>query len=95
MKADINPRAVFINRSHVPSVAGFLTCFLEVVRRRWDIGVNTEGTGLARKHRKPEEIVAKLRQVEVLVGQGKPVAEGVRAIGVRRPTTAGVRSMAV
>ena len=37
---------------------------------------------MARKHHKPEEIVAKLRQVEVLVGQGKPVAEGVRAIGV-------------
>ncbi len=27
---------------------------------------------MARKHHKPEEIVAKLRQVEVLVGQGKP-----------------------
>ena len=37
---------------------------------------------MARKHHKPEEIVAKLRQVEVLVGQGKPVAEGVRAAGV-------------
>ncbi len=43
--------------------------------------MNTEGTGMARKHHKPEEIVAKLRQVEVLVGQGKPVAEGVRAVG--------------
>ena len=30
---------------------------------------------MARKHHKPEEIVAKLRQVEVLVGQGKPVTE--------------------
>ena len=29
---------------------------------------------MERKHHKPEEIVAKLRQVEVLVGQGKPVA---------------------
>ena len=57
-----------------------------MVRRRWDFGVNTEGTGLARKHHKPEEIVAKLRQVEVLVGQGKPVAEGVRAIGVTEAT---------
>lgn len=34
----------------------------------------------------PEEIVAKLRQVEVLVGQGKTVAEAVRAIGVTEPT---------
>ena len=35
------------------------------------------------KPHKLEELVAKLRQVEVLVGQGKPVAEGARAIGVR------------
>ena len=34
----------------------------------------------------PEEIVAKLRQVEVLTAQGKPVAEGVRAIGVTDQT---------
>jgi transposase-like protein len=39
-----------------------------------------------RKAHTPEEIVAKLRQVEVLVGQGKSVAEGVRAIGVTEPT---------
>ena len=31
---------------------------------------------------KPEEIVAKLRQVDVLVSQGRPVAEAVRSIGV-------------
>ena len=41
---------------------------------------------MARKHHKPEEIVAKLRQVEVLTAQGKPVAEAVRAIGVREAT---------
>ena len=41
---------------------------------------------MARKHHKPEEIVAKLRQVEVLVGQGKAVAEAVRAIGVTEAT---------
>jgi len=41
---------------------------------------------MARKHHKPEEIVAKLRQVEVLVGQGKPIAEGVQAIGVTEAT---------
>lgn len=28
----------------------------------------------------PEEIVAKLRQVEFLVGQGKSVVEGMRAL---------------
>ena len=41
---------------------------------------------MASKHHKPEEIVAKLRQVEVLVGQGKPVTEAVRAIGVTEAT---------
>ena len=41
---------------------------------------------MGRKHHKPEEIVGKLRQVEVLAAQGKPVAEAVRAIGVTEPT---------
>lgn len=35
---------------------------------------------------KPEEIVAKLRQVEVLVAQGQTVAEGARVIGVPEAT---------
>jgi transposase-like protein len=39
-----------------------------------------------KKAHTPEEIVAKLRQVEVLIGQGKTVADGVRAIGVTEPT---------
>ena len=39
-----------------------------------------------KKKHSPEEIVAKLRQVEVLAAQGKPVAEAVRAIGVTEPT---------
>jgi hypothetical protein len=30
---------------------------------------------MPRKHHKPEEIVAKLRQVDVLVSQGKSVAD--------------------
>lgn len=34
----------------------------------------------------PEEIVAKLRQIEVLTAQGKPAAEAVRAIGVTDQT---------
>ena len=38
------------------------------------------------QHHKPEQIIAKLRQVEVLMGQGKPVAEAVRAIGVTETT---------
>ena len=38
------------------------------------------------KRDKPEEIVAKLRQVEVLQGQGMSVAEAVRQIGVTQQT---------
>jgi hypothetical protein len=41
---------------------------------------------MACKHHKPEEIVAKLRQVGVLTAQGKSVSEGVRAIGVTEAT---------
>lgn len=39
-----------------------------------------------KKAHTPEEIVAKLRQAEVMVGQGKTVADAVRAIGVTEPT---------
>jgi hypothetical protein len=39
-----------------------------------------------KKAHTPEEIVAKLRQVEVLIGQGKSAAEAVRSIGVTEPT---------
>ena len=41
---------------------------------------------MARKRHKPEEIVAKLRQVEVLVAQGKPVSDAIRTIGVTEVT---------
>ena len=34
------------------------------------------------KREKPEDIVLKLRQVEVLQGQGKPLADAIRQIGV-------------
>lgn len=41
---------------------------------------------MARKRHKPEEVVAKLRQVDVLTSQGRPVAEAVRSIGVTEVT---------
>ena len=41
---------------------------------------------MARKRHTAEEIVAKLRQVDVLVSQGKSVADAVRAIGVTEVT---------
>jgi len=37
---------------------------------------------MPRKRHKPEEIVAKLRQVDVLVSQGQSVADAIRSIGV-------------
>jgi transposase-like protein len=37
---------------------------------------------MAMKRHKPEEIVAKLRQVDVLTGQGRSVADACRRIGV-------------
>ena len=45
-----------------------------------------EDAGMARKRHTAEEIVSKLRQVEVLTAQGRPVAEAVRAIGVTEVT---------
>ena len=41
---------------------------------------------MARKRHTAEEIVAKLRQVDVLTSQGRPVAEAVRSIGVTEVT---------
>ena len=41
---------------------------------------------MAGKRDKPEEIVLKLRQVEVLQGQGHSIADAVRLIGVTQPT---------
>ena len=41
-----------------------------------------EDKGRLQKKPKPGEIVAKLRQVDVLVSQGQSVAEAVRSIGV-------------
>ena len=41
---------------------------------------------MPRKRHKPEEIVAKLRQVDVFVSQGQSVADAVRAIGVAEVT---------
>ena len=40
---------------------------------------------MAKRHR-AEEIVAKLRQVDVLIAQGRPVADAVRSKGVTEVT---------
>jgi putative transposase len=41
---------------------------------------------MARKRYKPEEIVAKLRRVDVLVSQGQPMADAIRQIEVSEVT---------
>src|SRR5512136_2828832 len=41
---------------------------------------------MGRKRHRPEEIVAKLRQVDVLASQGQSVAEAIRSIGVTEVT---------
>ena len=41
---------------------------------------------MPRKIYKPEEIIAKLRQVEVLTSQGKSVVDAIRSIGVTDAT---------
>ena len=41
---------------------------------------------MAGKREKPEDIVSKLRQVEVLQGQGMTIADAVRQVGVTQQT---------
>ena len=41
---------------------------------------------MAGKREKPEDIVAKLRQIEVLQGQGMTTAEAVRHVGTTQQT---------
>ena len=41
---------------------------------------------MARKRYKPEEIVAKLRQVDVLVSQGQNMVDAIRQIGMSEVT---------
>src|SRR5919205_2675114 len=50
------------------------------------MALNRRRTEMARKRHTPDEIVAKLRQVDVLVSQGQAVAEAIRAIGVTEVT---------
>ena len=41
---------------------------------------------MSKKRHKPEEIVSKLRQVDVLTSQGTTVAEAIRSIGITEVT---------
>jgi len=37
---------------------------------------------MSKKRYRPEEIICKLREVDIFVGQGKTVAQSIKAIGV-------------
>src|ERR671927_918609 len=50
------------------------------------MGLSRRRTEMASKKHRPEEAVAKLRQADVLVSQGRSVAEAIRAIGVTEVT---------
>ena len=41
---------------------------------------------LARKRYRPEEIIAKLREAEVLLGQGLKVSEAIKQLGIHEVT---------
>jgi transposase-like protein len=45
-----------------------------------------EDESMSKKRHTAEEIVTKLRQVDVLIAQGRPVAEAIRSIGVTEVT---------
>ena len=51
----------------------------------WPLGHDEDGQMGTKRH-KPEDVIAKLRQVDVLVGQGQSVAEAIRGIGVTEVT---------
>lgn len=59
-----------------------LVCALKVVLPEVWLRSQLEDEGMPQKRHKPEGIVAKLRQVDVLVSQAELVAEAVRSIGV-------------
>jgi putative transposase len=51
---------------------------------------------MPRRRYSAEEIIGKLREVEVLVGRGGSLGEAIRSIGVTEQTySAGARNMAV
>jgi hypothetical protein len=50
------------------------------------MSLTSKRTATARKRYKPEEIVAKLRQVDVLVSQGQNMVDAIRQIGVSEVT---------
>lgn len=51
----------------------------------WLLSLMEDSRMLGNKH-KAEEIVSKLRQVDVITAQGRPVSEAVKSMGVMEVT---------
>ena len=49
---------------------------------------------MVKKGFKPEQIINKLREAEILLSQGLTVGEASRKLGIAEQTTAGVKSTA-
>jgi transposase-like protein len=49
-------------------------------------GPDKEESDMPRKRYRPEDIIAKLREADVLLGQGKTVAETIRTLGISEVT---------
>jgi putative transposase len=59
---------------------------MEVVRPEvWPAGQDEDGQMGTKRH-KPEDVVAKLRQADVLIAQGQSVADVIRTLGVTEVT---------
>jgi hypothetical protein len=41
---------------------------------------------MPKKHYRPEDIISKLREADILISQGKTVAETIRVLGIRDVT---------
>jgi hypothetical protein len=80
-----HPRVPNVGRFCQVSLKVLVACPVEVIHPQWGkIGLEEDRMG--QKHHKPEEIIAKLRRVEVLTSQGRSVAEAVRSIEVSEQT---------
>ena len=68
----------------------------EVVRPEvWPAGHDEDGQVGTKRH-KPEDVVARLRQADVSIAQGRSVADVIQSFGVTEVTySVGVRSSAV
>ena len=64
-----------------------MTCPLELARPwSWTFGLNRQGEPLPRKRSSPEQIIAPLREAEVLLAKGPSAGEAGRHLGTSQQT---------